>query len=65
MCLAEFAIVSAQDVQLYDLVLTTSARMLTLTGDVHHRDNYFLKVEPLEDIHFGHTRLKRWERVRT
>lgn len=38
-----------KDVQLYDLVLTTSARMLTLTGDIHHRDNYFLKVEPLEE----------------
>ena len=64
MCLAVFLMVSAQDVQLYDLVLTTSARMLTLTGDIHHRDNYFLKVEPLEEIHFGHKRLNKWECVR-
>ena len=40
-----------KDIQLYDLVLTTSARMLALTGEILHRDNYFLKVEPLEEIH--------------
>ena len=57
-------IVSAQDVQLYDLVLTTSARMLTLTGDILHRDNYFLKVEPLEEIDLGDKRLSKWECVR-
>lgn len=38
-----------KDVQLLDLMLTTAARMLVLTGDVSHRDNYFMKIEPLED----------------
>ncbi|CAJ1397772.1 unnamed protein product [Effrenium voratum] len=37
-----------EDVQLYDLVLTSSARFLVLTGDVTHRDMYWSKVEPLE-----------------
>jgi len=40
-----------EDVQLLDLMLTTAARMLVLTGDVSHRDNYFMKIEPLEEIH--------------
>ena len=39
-----------EDVQLLDLMLTTAARMLVLTGDVSHRDNYFMKIEPLEEI---------------
>ena len=38
-----------EDVELYDLVLTSSARLLVLTGDVNYRDNYFMKIEPLED----------------
>eukprot|EP00439_Symbiodinium_sp_Y106_P023212 s5220_g2.t2 len=39
-----------KDVLLYDLVLTMSARMLALTGDLRWRDEYFLKVEPLEVV---------------
>ncbi|CAE7227045.1 unnamed protein product [Symbiodinium natans] len=39
-----------KDVLLYDLILTSSARMLALTGDLRWRDEYFLKVEPLESV---------------
>ena len=41
---------SVQDVQLFDMVLTSSARLLVLTGDVNYRDSYFMKIEPLEDF---------------
>ncbi|CAK8988482.1 unnamed protein product [Durusdinium trenchii] len=40
---------SVQDVQLFDMVLTSSARLLVLTGDVNYRDSYFMKIEPLEE----------------
>lgn len=43
----------SQDVQLFDLVLTSSARLLALTGDVAYRDSYFMKLEPLEEPRFG------------
>lgn len=38
-----------KDVQLFDMVLTSSARLLVLTGDVNYRDSYFMKIEPLEE----------------
>ena len=39
--------------QLFDLVLTSSARLLALTGDVAYRDSYFMKLEPLEEALHG------------
>ena len=39
-----------KDVLLQDLILTSSARLLALSGDLRWRDEYFLNVQPLLSI---------------